>query len=347
MIIDTHGHVTGPAELYEFLRGFINVSGGAGRAFRRFPISDERLEESIKGHLDEIDRAGTDFQLIAGPSWAVPSAERRVALVMSTTQQVNDMVAQCVRLHPDRFAGIGVLPLGPEVKPKDCIQEMERCSKELGFVGFNINPDPGEGSVEFRHMGDDYWYPIYEKLVELDAPGIIHGGSGRYSDLPEFEYQFQEETVSVWGILRSPSVFTDFPDLKLVVPHGGSCIPFQYGRARGFRLNERARRGDDVAGWEPFEDTLRRLYFDTALFDVDALELLFRLCGTDRCLFGADMPGLGSVVDPRTERPYNDVKSLIDSIPWLSESDRRGVYEDNARKVYSRLPVAVGGVASS
>ena len=105
--------------------------------------------------------------------------------------------------------------------------------------------------------------------------------------------------------------------------------------ARAFRLNERGR--GDASEWEPFETTLRRLYFDTVLFDQEALELMFKVCGVDRCLFGSDKPANGSAIDPRTGRSLNDVKPLIDAIPWLTEADRRAIYEGNARAVYTRL----------
>ena len=84
---------------------------------------------------------------------------------------------------------------------------------------------------------------------------------------------------------------------------------------------------------------MRRLYFDTVLFDQEALELLFKTAGVDRCLFGTDKPANGSVIDPRTGRSLNDVKALIDAIPWLTDEDRHAIYEGNARRVYSRLRV--------
>jgi 4-oxalmesaconate hydratase len=73
------------------------------------------------------------------------------------------------------------------------------------------------------------------------------------------------------------------------------------------------------------------------LFDREALELLLRICGVDRCLFGSDKPANGSVIDPRTGRALNDVKALIDGIEWLTDADRHAIYEGNVRRVYSRL----------
>jgi predicted TIM-barrel fold metal-dependent hydrolase len=341
VIIDSHAHVTGPMELYEYFRGFTNVSGPAARGFRPFPISDDRLEASIAAHLNEVADVGTELQLIVARPWAIPTAERRGALVIGITQQLNDMIAQCARLHPDRFVGLGALPQSPSLSPKAAVEEIERCVNELGFIGFKINPDPGEGGWEAPEMGNAYWYPIYEKLVELDVPALIHGGPFRFSREPELGYFCQEESVAGWSLLRTPAVWRDFPDLKLIVGHGGGYIPYQYGRARCFRLNERDREENPL--WEPFEATLRRLYFDTVLFDEEALELLLKVCGVDRCLFGSDKPANGSVIDPRTGRALNDVKALIDGIDWLTEADRYAIYEGNARTAYSRLVLPVDG----
>jgi predicted TIM-barrel fold metal-dependent hydrolase len=76
------------------------------------------------------------------------------------------------------------------------------------------------------------------------------------------------------------------------------------------------------------------------LYNQESLELLFKVVGVDRCLFGSDKPANGSVIDPATGRSLNDIKPLIDSIPWLSDDDRYAIYEGNARRVYSRLPGA-------
>jgi predicted TIM-barrel fold metal-dependent hydrolase len=91
---------------------------------------------------------------------------------------------------------------------------------------------------------------------------------------------------------------------------------------------------------EPFDDSMRRLYFDTVLYNQESLELLLKVAGVDRCLFGSDKPANGSVTDPATGRALNDIRPLIEAISWLSDADKAAVYEGNARKVYSRLPRA-------
>ena len=67
-----------------------------------------------------------------------------------------------------------MLPQSPGVDPKTCIPELEKCVKEYGFVGINLNPDPSGGHWTSPPLSDRHWYPIYEKMVELDIPAMIH-----------------------------------------------------------------------------------------------------------------------------------------------------------------------------
>jgi predicted TIM-barrel fold metal-dependent hydrolase len=330
MIIDTHAHVTGPATLYEFSRE-LQAAQGPFRP-KRPEITDKMIEDCMQGHLGEVGGVGTDLQLASPRPWAIPTGDRREQVVEAITRAANDMIARATELFPGRFRGIAGLPQSAMHGVQRSVEELERCVSQLGFVGCKINPDPGEGAAETPHMGDEYWYPLYEKMVELDVPGLIHGGPFRFSREPELGYFISEQSVATYGILRS-RVFQDFPTLKLIVGHGGGSIPYQVGRGNAFRLNEIAKGTAD----EYFEDSLRRLYFDTVLYNQESLELLFKVVGPDRCLFGSDKPANGSVRDPDTGRPLNDIKPLIDAIPWLREADRQRIYEDNARAVFPRL----------
>ena len=139
--------------------------------------------------------------------------------------------------------------------------------------------------------------------------------------------------MAAWGILRTPRCLVDFPKLKLVIGHGGGYIPYQVGRGRAFRLA--AMRNDP--GLESFDESMRRLYYDTVLYTQESVEYLIKVVGVDRCLFGTDKPANGSVIDPATGRALNDIKPMIDAIPWLSEEDRSAIYEGNARSAYGRL----------
>src|SRR5260370_25994174 len=90
-------------------------------------------------------------------------------------EETNNIIGQQAKMLPNTFKGVCGLPQSPGVSPKNCIVELERCVKEMGFVGCLINPDPGECSGhDTPPMGDRFWYPLYEKLCELDLPAHIH-----------------------------------------------------------------------------------------------------------------------------------------------------------------------------
>jgi len=197
--------------------------------------------------------------------------------------------------------------------------------KGFGFVGCLLNPDPSEASnYDVPALGDEYWYPLYEKLVELDVPGYIHGAGCRSIRHSYSTHFINEETIAVVS-LASSRVFKDFPKLKIVCSHGGGAVPYHAGRFQAPSL----RRGG-----ETFYDGMRKLYYDTVLYTALGLELLIKTVGADRCLFGTERPGVGTAKDPKTGRWMDDVKGYIDGFAWLSAADRKLIFEDNAKKLF-------------
>jgi len=196
--------------------------------------------------------------------------------------------------------------------------ELERCVKDLGFVGCLLNPDPTEGEEQAPPgLGDRFWYPLYEKLVELDVPALIHSTS---SCDPRESYTLKfinEESIAIVSLLDS-AVFDDFPTLKLVVSHGGGAIPYQMGRFRAWAVRRRQR---------PFDEQIRRLYFDTCNYSAEALDFQLRILGVDNCLFGTERPGTGTILCGHTGRDFDDLKPAIESIAWLTAEDRHKIFE--------------------
>jgi predicted TIM-barrel fold metal-dependent hydrolase len=228
------------------------------------------------------------------------------------------------------------LPQSPLTEPKDWIPEMRRTVEELGFVGVMLNPDPMEGrGPPLPALGDPYWYPIYEALCELGVPALIHSAGCRPPARENYSLHFIiEETIAVTSLLAS-DVRRDFPELQLIVSHAGGAVPYQVGRFM-------ANAARDPSG-ETYIDRLRTLWFDTCLYTKDAIELLFRTVGTDRCLFGSEKPGTGSVRNPATGRWFDDIRVLIEEIDWLTDDDRDAIYEQNARSLFKLDKRPTGG----
>jgi len=335
MVIDSHAHVTAPDSLYVYKAGILSHRGAHGRG--KAGATDEDIRKALNSpvfggssHLEQLKEAGTDMQLVSPRPYQMMHREHN-KLVTWFMEETNDIIARECKLYPDTFRGVCGLPQGPGISPKNCIPELERCVKQ-GFVGCLINPDPGECSgVETPPMGDRYWYPLYEKMVELDIVGHIHS-AGCCSERLTYSLHFiNEENIAVVSLLNS-NVFKDFPTLKIMVSHGGGAIPYQFARFEASSLR---------TGGPRFQDRMRNLYYDTVLYSKDALELLFKTVGPDRCLFGTERPGVGTVKDPRTGRWLDETRHIIEAFDFLSADQKKGIFEDNAKKLF-KLEVGVG-----
>jgi predicted TIM-barrel fold metal-dependent hydrolase len=331
MYIDVHGHVSAPTELYAYKAGLLAHRGAHGRGGTG--ISDDAIRAALHApsgsfggisHLQHLDEAGIDLQLISPRPYQSMHSESPAKLVQWYTAETNDVIARVQQAEPDRFRGVAGLPQSMELDPARWMVELRRAVTELGFVGAMLNPDPYEGLRQPPNLGDRFWYPVWEALCELDVPALIHSAGCRPPARESYSLHFiQEETLAVNALLSS-SVLTDFPTLKIIVSHGGGAIPYQRGRFMP----------GAIRGGGRFEDTLRTLYYDTCLYTRDAIELLIRAVGADRCLFGSEKPGTGSVRDPDTGRWIDDIHLLIEDIDWLDDTERKQVFEANARELF-------------
>ena len=329
MIIDCHGHVSAPAELWVYKSMLLSHRGEHGR---RFPeLSDEeilshtnRKEMAPCGHLDMLHRVGTDYQLLSPRPFQMMHSEKPGHLVHWFTEETNNIIARQARLMPNKFAPIAGLPQVAGDPVEVVLPELERAVTRLGFKGCLLNPDPFENSgTEPPPLGDRYWYPLYEKLCELDVPAHIHSAGSRSARAPYTLNFLLEETMAVYGLLVS-DVFKDFPNLKIVVSHGGGAIPYHVGRFRSSAV----RRGAE------FLDEMRNLHYDTVLYSEEALRLLIKTVGADRCLFGAECPGVGSATNPDTGKTFDDIAPYIRGFDWLSDEEKSLIFEGNARRLF-------------
>ena len=333
MIIDVHGHMSAPAELWAYKAVQLAGRGAHGRG--KVTVSDDQIRASYQaketfgaGHVDLLDKHGTDFQLISPRPFQMMHSEKPGKIVQWFHEECHNIIDRAVKLYPDRFAGVCMLPQQAGQPITVALPELERCVKEMGFVGCLVNSDPYENSgTEAPGMGDRYWYPLYEKLCELDVPAMLHG-VGSKSERTSYSTHFiNEETLTTVSILNS-KVFDDFPKLKFIIPHGGGAIPYQLGRFDAPTIRAVAHGG------KRFAEKIRNLWFDTTLYTPLALELLIKTVGADRCLFATECPGTGSATNPDTGRYMDDIAPMIKDFGWLSAGDKKLIFEDNARNLF-------------
>jgi predicted TIM-barrel fold metal-dependent hydrolase len=329
MIIDAHAHFNAPPELYAYHSSLLSARGSHGRG--NPDVSDARLKEWGGRTIASMDSVGTDVQLISPRPFALSHSASPSRVVHWWVEAVNEAIARQVAEFPSRLGGVCGIPQALEDSPSDWALALDKSVRQYKFAGCLINPDPAEGTGNVPTLGDPYWYPLYEKLCELELPALIHSGgcgSGRESYSEHF---ISEESIAILRLLNS-EVFERFPALKIIISHGGGSVPYQVGRWRAARLHPRLREGHVLT--ESFDESLKRLWFDTVLHNPDSLELLLKTVGPERCVFGTEKPGSASVPDPLTGRDLDDLKPVIESFSFLSEADRQAVFEGNVRGLF-------------
>jgi len=329
MIIDCHGHyTTAPSELETWRKQQLAQPADTSRAAPK--ISYDQIRESLeKAQLKLQRERGTDVTIFSPRASAMGHHLGSAATSLQWSQVCNDLVHRACNLYHDNFIGVCQLPQSPGVAPANCIGELERCVKELGFVGCNLNPDPSGGHWTDPPLTDRWWYPIYEKMIELDVPAMVHVSA---SCNPNFHatgaHYINADTTAFMQFLTS-DLFKDFPTLKFVIPHGGGAVPYHWGRYRGL--------AQDLKRPPLGELLLKNVFFDTCVYHLPGIELLLKVVPIENILFASEMVGAVKGIDPETGYNFDDTKRYIDAVPRLSDQDKRKIFEGNSRRVYSRL----------
>ena len=210
--------------------------------------------------------------------------------------------------------------------------ELEKCVKEYGFVGINLNPDPSGGHWTSPPLTDRHWYPIYEKMVEYDIPAMIHVSTSCNACFHTTgAHYINADTTAVMQLIQG-DLFKDFPTLKFVIPHGGGAAPYHWGRYRGLAQELKKPLLD--------EHLLNNVFFDTCVYHQPGVDLLTRVIPVKNVLFASEMIGAVRGIDPQTGHYYDDTKRYIEAADLTAE-ERYMIYEGNARRVYPRLDAAL------
>jgi 4-oxalmesaconate hydratase len=249
----------------------------------------------------------------------------------------NDLIARVCALYPRSFVGVAQLPQSPGAGLAASIRELERSVTELGFIGINLNPDPSGGHWNSPPLTDKFWYPLYEKMVELDVPAMVHVSASCNPNFHATGAHYINADTTAFMQFISADLFVDFPTLRFIIPHGGGAVPYHWGRYRGL--------AQDMKRPPLEESVLNNVFFDTCVYHMPGIELLFKVIPAENILFGSEMVGAVRGIDPRTGFNYDDTKRYIEAL-GLDDATRRLVYEGNALRVYPRLKSRLGSAIS-
>ncbi len=331
MIIDCHGHyTTAPKELEAYRKEQLSLADSPGLAKGVLGITDDQIRDSLEGAQLRIQRErGTDLTIFSPRASAMGHHQGNATTSRFWSEHCNDLIHRVCTLYPKNFVGVCQLPQSPGRPPSESIAELERCVTELGFIGCNVNPDPSGGHWSDPPLFDRSWYPLYEKMVELDVPAMVHVSG---SCNPHFHatgaHYINADTTAFMQFITS-DLFRDFPTLKFIIPHGGGAVPYHWGRYRGLAQD----MGKPPLG----EWLLKNVYFDTCVYHQPGIDLLLKVIPADNILFASEVVGAVRGIDPETGYYYDDTRRYIDAVDWISADDKAKIFEGNVKKVFSRF----------
>ena len=341
LIIDCHGHQTlVPQAHLDFRAAQLARLEDPSKPRPSLPVyPDSELYEIIANNQYRLQQErSADITIFSPRASAMEPHIGDTETSIDWAQACNNMIKRTVDLFPDNFVGVCQLPQQVKNdKPaglEDAIEELERCVLELGFIGCNLNPDPSGGHFSAPPLTDRYWYPLYEKMVELRVPAMIHVSGSCNACLHATGSYYMAADTNAFMNLITGDLFADFPELNFVIPHGGGAVPYHWGRYRGLA---------DMLGKPTLDKHLmQNVYFDTCVYHQPGIDLLCEVIDPKNILFASEMIGAVRCIDPETGFYFDDTKRYLENLDLTADA-RHDIFEGNARRIYPRLDELLKG----
>ena len=233
--------------------------------------------------IHECDHHGVGVQVLSTipvmfSYWAKPQDALDVSMFL------NDHIAEIVKKYPDRFIGLGTIPMQ---SAELAVKEMERC-KKLGLVGIEIG-----SNVNDINLNEPQFFPIYAAAQELDMAIFVHPwnmmGTKQMSKywLPWLVGMPAETNRAICSMIFG-GVFEKFPKVRFAFAHGGGSFPANVGRIdRGFEVRPDLTAIDNQV--KP-SDYIGHFYVDSLIHDERFLKYVIDLIGEDKICLGSDYP---------------------------------------------------------
>jgi aminocarboxymuconate-semialdehyde decarboxylase len=274
---------------------------------------------TVELRLKDMDRMGIDIQALSpAPQqtyyWTEPG------LGVELSRMVNERLAEIVGRWPDRFVALGTVPL-QDVEL--AVIELERCVKQLGLRGVEINPNVAGKDLTDPSLNLDRFFA---KARELDIVIFMHP-IGFTQGERLMDHYFNNvignplDTTLGTSRLIFDGVMERHPGLKVVLPHAGGFLAHYWARMdHAWRARPDCRT---VIKKAP-SSYLRKFYFDTIAFDPEMLRNLIDKFGAQQVVLGTDYP-----FDMGEEDPVG----LIGSVPRLSAAEKERIMGGNAARL--------------
>ena len=297
--IDIHAHAVVPAAA-QLVQPHLDLSTiplahfstPETRAVNQMQEADRRSRATqYDERLKDLDDMGIDLQVVmpAPPQcyFTLP-----IDIAAPAIRMVNDGIAKYVAGKPNRFVGMGTVPLQDGA---EAAKELERCMRDLNFKGVQILTN-----IAGKEISDPSCAPFWAKAEELGALVVLHpNGFTEGRRLTRFYFNNVignplETTIALHHLIFD-GVLERHPDLKILAVHGGGYLPAYCGRidhAWGARSDSHSELP------QPPTSYLKKIYLDSVVFTPHQLAHLLRVFGADHIVMGTDYPFDMAEYDP-------------------------------------------------
>jgi len=326
--IDIHCHLATPAsrppvepfrrrdyEPYDYFMG----QDSKDRNKVMFPTIAAKLTNAAD-RLEDMDRMGVDIQGLATFVseyfyWAPGPAAAESARIQ------NDNLAAIAAELPERFVAMGATVPLQDIDL--AIAELDRVVDDLGFKGLQIG-----GTVDGRNLDDPRFRPFWQAVAAKGIPVILHPSG--YPEGQRFGDYFLTncignplETMVAATRMIFSGLFEELPDLELVLLHGGGYLPFYASRAdHTWEVRPEARAAIPD---HPPSYYMKRLFYDTMVFQPLYLRHLIEVVGVDRVMIGTDYP---------FDMGEDDPLALVEGTEGLTDEDKAAIAGGNAARLF-------------
>jgi aminocarboxymuconate-semialdehyde decarboxylase len=268
----------------------------------------------IEQRLADMEAMGVAVQVLSpSPTQYYYWADRDLSQEVVRLQ--NEHIAEICAQHSGRFVGLGTLALQ---HPELAAEQLEHAIRRLGLKGVEIST-----TVNAEELDAERLLPFWKKADELGAIIFIHpfgttlGGRVRTHYLSNIIGQPLETTLALSHLIFG-GVLDRHPGVKIVAAHGGGYLPSYCGRANhGHTVRPEAKEGARLL---PVE-YLRKMWFDTLVYEPEALRHLVNVVGASQLVVGSDYP---------FDMGHYDPHGLVKATPGLSESEVAAILGGNA-----------------
>ena len=312
-IIDVHSHMLFPC----YLKGLKEMGID--------PVKEDGFptpEWSVEAHLEFMENIGIETSILSLSTPHIHHGDGELAVRLA--RRINEESAALCRQYPDKFKYAAVLPL-PEVE--DSIEEIRYNYNEPGCVAVKV------ASNNFGvYLGDSKLDPVFEELNNKKAVVMIHPSRAQavpahvFTEKPAPLFEYIVDTTRTVIDMITAGTLEKYPDIKIIVPHCGSYLPFVMHRLIGISkiLIPNGLMSDvDVAG------NVAKLYFDVAgdAFPV-ALPALLQIADPSHILFGGDYPYTPEPFVKNNREKFENYEPIR---PYLED-----IFRNNAIKLFSQ-----------